>query len=49
MSMLDVIAKEQRSCGYCQQLIETGELYVESGPYLTGYYHKRCYHALRDR
>jgi hypothetical protein len=47
--MLDVIATTQRTCNHCHELIETGELYVESGPYLTGYYHKRCYYVLSDR
>jgi ribosomal protein L24E len=49
MLMLDVIAKTRRTCDYCHELIESGELYVESGPYLTRYCHKRCYHVLSDR
>lgn len=49
MTMLDVIAKAQRTCDYCHEPIEIGELYIESGSYLTGYYHKRCYHTLSDR
>jgi hypothetical protein len=49
MPMLDVIAKVQRTCDYCLNPIEPGEFYVESGPYLTGHYHKRCYSVLSDR